>query len=185
MAVDSPAPALVAPVPEAPAPTAAGGDDPDDSGDGSDGDDSDEDEDNDDQGDNDNNDYQVNGAPARRELASVRSLDDETGHFPMLLRDVLGELGNEVLHITSQSATSTPHLASSTSPASTSELQMVFEARELSRHTILMDLYPPTTTPSAVQPGGLYGLSATPTARTYRQQSTTTFLVVLVGLRRQ
>jgi hypothetical protein len=30
------------------------------------------------------------------ELCCIRTLDDETGHFPMLLRDVLGELGNNV-----------------------------------------------------------------------------------------
>jgi len=94
MAVDSPAPAPVAPVPEAPAPTAAGGDDPNDSGDGSDGDDSDGEEDNDSQGDNDNS--EVNGAATKRELCCVRTSDEETGHFPMLLKDVLRELGNNV-----------------------------------------------------------------------------------------
>ena len=70
VAVDSPVPPLAAPVLEAPAPAAAGGDDPDDSGDGSDGDDSDEEEDNDGQDDNDNN--EVNGTTAKRELCYAR-----------------------------------------------------------------------------------------------------------------
>ena len=93
---------------------------------------------------------------------------------------MLGELGNNVAPYYLTSCYIDPTLGEFYL-TSTSELQMVFEARELSRRMTPMDPYPPTTTPSAVQQGGLYGPSVTPTARICRQRSTATFLVVHVG----